>query len=123
MPVLREERNRILQMVQEGQVNAQEASQLLDALEPLQQPQPRTRERTIRIRTTQPTAMRQHVHLVATLPLNVLKTTVRLGVQLFPGLRHSTLEELLQAIEHGNSGRLLDIQDLDRGERLEIFVE
>jgi hypothetical protein len=33
------------------------------------------------------------------------------------------LEDLLRTIENGVTGRVLDLQDLEKGERLEIFVE
>jgi hypothetical protein len=35
----------------------------------------------------------------------------------------SALEDLLRAIESGATGRLLDLQDLEEGERVEIFAE
>jgi len=40
-----------------------------------------------------------------------------------PQLSNTALEDLLKAIDSRAAGRLLDLQDLDKGERLEIFVE
>lgn len=124
MPTSGEERDRILTLLEIGQINAQQAAQLLDALasEPARPPEQR-RERTLRIRTTNLSAKSQKVHILASLPLNLIRHSLHLGAQLFPTLSDSSFTELLFAIEHGSTGRLLDLQDLEHGERLEIFVE
>ncbi len=124
MPVSKEERNRILHLVEVGQVSALEAEQLLDALE---EELPRVvepvRDRTLRIRATSMNPGLSRVHLMAVMPVNLIKISLRLGAKLVPQLSNKALEGLLQAIERGATGRLLDLQDLEKGERLEVFVE
>lgn len=124
MPVSKEERNRILHLVEVGQVSAQQAEQLFDALE---EEQPRVvepvRERILRIRATSMNPGLSRVHLMAVMPVNLIKMSLRLGAKLVPQLSNNALEGLLQAIERGATGRLLDLQDLEKGERLEVFVE
>ena len=124
MPVSKEERNRILHLVEVGQVSAQQAEQLLDALEeePSRVVEP-VRDRTLRIRATSMNPSLSRVHLMAVMPVNLIKMSLRLGAKLVPQLSNNALEGLLQAIERGATGRLLDLQDLEKGERLEVFVE
>ena len=119
-----DERNRILQMVESGQVTASEAAQLLDALEQDRQWErtPMRKDRVLRVRVTSLNAKNQKVYLTAALPVNVIRASMRLGIRLIPQLNESALENLLQSIESETTGRILDLQDMEKGERLEIFV-
>lgn len=119
-----DERNRILQMVESGQVTASEAAQLLDALEQDRQWErivPR-KDRILRVRVTSLNAKNQKIYLTASLPVNIIRASMRLGIRLIPQLNESALENLLQSIESETTGRILDLQDIEKGERLEIFV-
>ncbi|HEU5229201.1 MAG TPA: hypothetical protein VFU49_15400 [Ktedonobacteraceae bacterium] len=124
MVVSKEERSRILRLIEAGRVSALEAEQLLDALEEEQErPLEPVRDRTIRIRASSMSPGPARGHLMAVMPVNLIKVGLRLGTKLIPQLSNNALEGLLQAIERGATGRLLDLQDLERGERLEVFVE
>lgn len=124
MSTSKDERDRILHMIETGQVTAEQAAQLLDTLETeSDRPAERIRGRTLRVRATSLNARMQKVHMTATLPVGVIKASLRLGARLLPQLSNSTLEDLLRTIENGVTGRVLDLQDLEKGERLEIFVE
>lgn len=124
MSTSKDERDRILYMIEIGQVTAEQAAQLLDTLETeSDRPAERIRGRTLRVRATSLNARMQKVHMTATVPLSVIKASLRLGARLLPQLSNSTLEDLLRTIENGVTGRVLDLQDLEKGERLEIFVE
>ena len=138
MTALKEERNRILRMVEEGEVTAGEAAQLLDALAVADEREPerdrdrerersinrlRARSRTLRIRVSSLNPKQQKMQMTATLPLSLIRTSLRLGARLIPQLSDNALEDVLRAIESGASGRVLDVQDLEEGQRLEIFAE
>ncbi|MFP4436124.1 MAG: SHOCT-like domain-containing protein [Chloroflexaceae bacterium] len=111
-------RDRILQMVASGQVTAQEAAQLLDALT---EEQNRTRNRMVRVRVTDLATSRIKINV--TIPVGLIQVGMRLGLRLAPQLSAAALDELLRAIAGGSVGRLLDLHDMEEGERLEIFVE
>jgi hypothetical protein len=127
----KEERDRILHMVESGQVTAIQAADLLDVLEDepgatLERSFERSRERrerTLRVRVTSLKARQQKVYAIAALPISVIYASLRLGARVIPQLNNNALYDLLHAIETESTGRLLDLQDLERGERLEIFVE
>lgn len=128
MSAFTDERNRILHMVETGQITAEQAAQLLDAMgsereRTLRSRGDRARSRTVRIRVTNSAANAQKINLTATLPVYLIEVSLRLGTRLIPQLSGSTLEDLLRSIEEGATGRLLDIQDLEAGERVEIFAE
>ncbi len=126
MSTSKEERNRILHMIESGQVTATEAAQILDTLEPdriAERTSERGRDRLLRIRATTLNARAQKVYVTATLPMRLIRTGMRLGVSFIPQMSSAALEDLLKSIENGATGRLLDLQDMEKGERLEIFAE
>jgi hypothetical protein len=124
MVTLTDERNRILNMIETGQITAAQAAQLLDALVPeQQQPVERVRNRTVRIWMTDIATNSKKMHVTATMPINLISMILHLLTRMVPQLNDGTLQNLIRAIERGNTGRLLDLQDLEEGKRLEIFVE
>ena len=117
-----DERNHILYMVETGKVTAAQAAQLLDSLEwERERPRERSRNRTARVRVTNLATNRQKVNV--TIPVSLIQVGLRLGTRLVPQVSGSALEDLLRAIESGATGRILDLQDLEEGERVEIFAE
>ena len=122
----KDERYRILAMVEAGQVSALQAAQLLETIEgePVySQPAERIRERTLRIRASSQQSKQHKTNFSASISVQLVKLSLRLGGHLLPQLDNGVMEEILRAIESGATGRLLDLQDLEQGERIEIFVE
>ena len=119
-----DERNRILGLVESGQITAAQAAQLLDALVPSQErPETRARNRTVRVWMSDLAANRQQVKVTATLPVSLVGAVLRMWTHLVPQMNNRTLEDVIRMIESGATGRLLDLQDLEEGKRVEIFVE
>lgn len=124
MAVSREERNRILGMVEAGQVSAEEAAQLLDALleDPVMSPPP-VQNRTVRVWVTDMATRSRKVNLTATLPVSVLRISLQALGSLVPPLRDGRAEQIMRSLENGATGRVMDLQDLEDGKRVEIFIE
>ncbi len=117
-----EERNQILSLIEKGSLTAGQAAQLLDTLAIEQSHPVETRKnRFVRVRVTDLTAHRQKVNV--TVPVGLISVGIRLATRLAPQVRGSAFEDLLRAMEGGAPGRLLDLQDLEEGERVEIFAE
>ncbi len=116
------ERNHILQLIEAGKLSAEQAGQLLDSME-LEHSRPveRNKNRLVRVRVTNLASGRQKINV--TIPASLINVGLRLATRLAPQIRDSALEDLLRAVERGSTGRLLDIQDLEEGERVEIFTE
>jgi|SRR5579875_130324 polyhydroxyalkanoate synthesis regulator phasin len=118
------ERNRILMMVESGQISAVEAAQLLDALQSQRERAgERNSNRTLRIWISDMTTRRKKYNITATLPINLIGACLHLLERMVPQLNNNAIEDLLRTIESGATGRLLDLQDLEEGKRVEIFVE
>ncbi len=119
-----DERNRILNMIESGQITAGQAAQLLDTLLPEhEQSSGQMENRTLRIWMTDMSTNRSKMNVTATLPVYLVSTGLRLLARLVSQLNDSTIQNVIRAIERGTTGRLLDLQDLEEGKRLEIFVE
>ena len=121
-----EERNRILHMIETGQVSASEAAQLLDALMTRQEQAERAvrpRNQTLRIWASDTSGRRSNMKMTATLPVPLVSQGLRMVSRFAPQLNENTLQHIIDAIERGATGRVLDVQDLEEGKRLEIFVE
>ncbi len=109
---------------QSGKVTATQAAQLLDTLEVEREHTGASvhgRKRIVRVRVTNLASNRQKFNV--TVPIGLINVGLRLGTRLVPQVSGSALEDLLRAIESGTTGRLLDLQDLEEGERVEIFAE
>ena len=119
-----EERDRILSMVETGQVTASQAARLLDTLSTQQeQAELRPRNHTLRIWVSDTSSRRSKTKMTATLPVPLVSLSLRMLSRFAPQLNENTVQHIMQAIERGATGRVLDVQDLEEGKRLEIFVE
>jgi hypothetical protein len=119
-----DERNRILNMVESGQITAGQAAQLLDTLLPeYEKSGGQIENRTVRIWLTDMSNNRRKMNMTATIPVYLVSMSLRLLARLVSQLNDSTIQNVVRALERGTTGRLLDLQDLEEGKRLEIFVE
>ena len=119
-----DERNRILNMIESGQITAAQAEQLLDTLLPeYEQSGGQIEDRTIRIWMTDLSSNRRKMNMTATIPVYLASMSLRLLGRLISQLNDSTLQQVIRAIERGTTGRIIDVQDLEESKRLEIFVE
>ena len=121
-----EERNRILSMVETGQLSATQAAQLLDTLATRQEQtesQARSQNHTLRIWISDTSGRRSNMKMTATLPVPLVSLSLRMLSRFVPQMNENTVQHIIQAIERGATGRVLEVQDLEEGKRLEIFVE
>lgn len=125
---MEDERLQILRMVGEHKVSAEEAAQLLSALDASPKPADlpaASQPRWLRIRVTDTATGRAKVNV--NIPVGIITVAGRLGARL--GLAKYTepeglnLDELIEAIRSGAQGKLVDVNDDDGGEHVEVFVE
>ncbi|HXL37876.1 MAG TPA: hypothetical protein VN954_11840 [Ktedonobacteraceae bacterium] len=118
------ERNRILGMIESGQITAAQAAGLLDTLMlNYEQARSQMENRTVRIWMTEMSNNRRKMNMTATIPVYLVNMSLRLLARLVSQLDDGTIQQVIRALERGTTGRLLDLQDLEEGKRLEIFVE
>lgn len=118
-----EERLRILKMLEAGQITAEQALELLKALQEAEATPggsaPSTR--WLRIRVTDLASGRQRVHV--NIPLSLADLGLRVSGRFISGVTGSDLQELLERLRKGGVGKLLEVVDEEEGERVEISVE
>jgi hypothetical protein len=122
-----EERARILQMVSENKIDAQEAARLLSALNAAPTPDEdaeaaRTRgARWFRVRVTDMETGRTKVNV--NLPLSLVKVGLRMGAHFAPEVEELDWNELMTAIQDGANGKLVEVEDMEDGEKVEVYVD
>ena len=128
---LEEERLQILKMVEEGKITAEEAAQLLTALnvgEAKEESSPKRshtghKKRHVRISVTDggPSGRTKKVNV--NLPVGIVKMVKKMGGKFSHNLHGVDLDEIFEAIEDDIPGKVVDIQEDENGKRVEIFVE
>ena len=122
-----EERARILQMVSDNKIDAQEAARLLSALntgagtETADAPTRTGRARWFRVRVTDMETGRTKVNV--NLPLSLVKVGMRMGAHFAPEVQELDWDEMMTAIQEGAAGKLVEVEDMEDGEKVEVYVD
>ncbi len=122
-----EERMRILQMVADGKITAEDGAGLIEAMRVgennsarayPQQSQPRW----FRVRVTELSSGRDKVNI--NIPIGLVNAGLKMGAR-FVGddIEGVDFEELSAAVQTGQTGKILEVEDMEQGERVEIYVE
>jgi hypothetical protein len=112
-------------MVSDGKIDARQGVELLNALNsegtPDRPPTTPGRATWFRVKVTDMDTGRTKVNV--NLPFSLVRAGIKLGSRFAPEVESVDLEELISAIDEGASGRLVDVEDVEGGEKVEIFVE
>jgi hypothetical protein len=124
--VTSEERMRILRMIQEGKINAEEGARLLAALRESRRegpppPSGRLSKNWLRVRVTDMKTGRTKVSV--NLPMGLVDAGMRIGAQYAPQLGGIDISQFMDEIKSGAQGKIIDVIDEEDGEHVEIFVE
>jgi hypothetical protein len=120
-------RTEILAQLAGGQISAdQAAEQLRGAGAPASAPLTPVQaaalaQRWLRIRVTDLESSRQRV--AVNLPLSWLSVGLRLGAKYWPEVAALDVNELLTVLQSGSIDQVVDVEDLDDGQRVQIFIE
>lgn len=118
-----EERMRILQLLSEGKITAEEATRLLSALnQSAPKPPPRTRQpRQLRVRITDIETGRNKVSV--NIPIGLVNIGLKMGARFIPSDADIDINRLRTAIENGEFGKLVELEEPESGERVEAWLE
>lgn len=126
-----EERLRVLKMLQEGKISANEAAQILEALEEIPSPSaaktpaavsiPSRPGKWFRVRVTDTDSGKTRVNV--RLPLNMVSAGVKMGMRFSPEVEGLDVNELMAFINSGEIGQIVDVFDDEDGEHVEVFIE
>ena len=121
-----EERMKILKMVEEGKISAEEGAKLLAALAESRKPSRKASlrgslrggARWLRIRVTDTRTGKPKA--TVNLPLGLVDAGLNIASQYAPDV---AFEELIDAINEGAVGKIIDVVDEEDGEHVEIYIE
>lgn len=123
-----EERMKILKMIQEGKISADEGAQLLKALgasDKKARPHRKPRSgsaRWLRVRVSDMRSGKSKVNV--NLPLSLIDAGLNIAAQFTPEFEMDDLAaSITEAIEDGLVGKIVDVVDDEDGEHIEIFIE
>lgn len=123
-----EERMKILQMVSEGKISPEDGAKLLSALTESQGKRKRTGvtsrpggAKYMRVRVTDSFSGKTKVSV--NLPLGLIDAGLSIASNFLPEMGDNTAQEIADAIRHGVTGKIVDVQDGEDGEHIEIFIE
>ncbi len=119
-----EERMQILQMIESGQITAEEGARLLAALKTgsAQRDQPAgSPPRWFRMRVTDLRSGKIKTNI--NIPMTLVEVGIRMGARFVPESEDIDFEQVREALRSGQQRKILDVEDQDAEERVEIFVE
>jgi hypothetical protein len=126
-----EERMKILKMIEESKISAEEGARLLGALRDARRPggpptPPRPPgsgggARWLRIRVTDTVTGRSKASVQ--IPLALVDAGMKIGAHFAPEVEGVDMSNVLDAVRSGVTGKIIDVTDDEDGEHVEIFVE
>lgn len=126
-----EERMKILKMIEEGKISADEASKLLAALSsdprrggmpaPPRPPGVPGGARWLRIRVTDTRTGRSKASVQ--IPLALVDAGMKIGAHFAPEVEGVDMSNVMEALRMGVTGKIIDVVDDEDDEHVEIYVE
>ena len=123
-----EERMKILKMIEEGKISADEGSKLLAALSDSRRgipPPPRPPgagggARWLRIRVTDTRTGRSKASVQ--IPLALVDAGMKIGAHFAPEIDGVNMDQLMEALRSGITGKIIDVTDDEDGEHVQVIV-
>lgn len=122
-----EERMRILNMIRDGKITAEEGAKLLAALGSSQKARvrpplrPAGGPRWFRIRVTDLATGKPRTSV--NIPIGLMEWGIQIGAQFAPEVGQIRLDQLNEMLQSGVEGKIVDVVDEEEGEHVEIFIE
>ena len=124
-----EERLKILKMIEEGKISAEDGAKLLAALSagPRQAGAPAVTQmassaaRYLRVRVTDTLTGKAKVNI--NLPISLVNVGMKIGARFAPELGEDDAAAIVEAIRSNAMGKIIDVEDETDGEHVEIFIE
>jgi hypothetical protein len=122
-----EERMRVLQMVAEGKITPEDGVRLLEALRAGEAADKRptapsqNQPRWFRVRVTDSASGRDKVNI--NIPIGLVNVGLKMGARFVDEREGIDFEQLTTLVQSGQMGKILEVEDTEKGERVEIFAE
>jgi hypothetical protein len=122
-----EERMKILNMIREGKINAEEGAKLLAALGDSQKStrgpaaKAQGEPRWFRVRVTD--LYNGKTKVSVNIPIGLMEWGMQIGAHFAPEVGDLDFEQLKEMLQSGVEGKVVDVIDEEDGEHVEIFIE
>jgi lysophospholipase L1-like esterase len=119
-----EERMKILKMIEEGKVSAEEGAKLLSALSSGSRTSgslSASGAKWLRVRVTEINTGRSKA--TVQIPISLMEAGMKIGAHFAPEIDGVNMDQLMEALRSGMTGKIIDVTDDEDGEHVEIFVE
>jgi hypothetical protein len=123
-----EERMKILKMIEEGKLSAEDGAKLLAALSEGRHgatgpasAHSTSAGRWLRIRVTDVATGRSKASVQ--IPLGLIDAGMKIGAHFAPEVEGVDMSHVMDAIRSGMTGKIIDVTDDEDGEHVEMFVE
>lgn len=121
-----EERMKILKMIEEGKLSAEEGTRLLAALNSKRPLASRGSvmpggAKWLRIRVTDTRTGRSKASVQ--IPLALVDAGLKIGAHFAPEVEGVDMSNVMEALRAGVTGKIIDVTDEEDGEHVEIYVE
>ncbi|MEP7136487.1 MAG: hypothetical protein ABI904_16280 [Chloroflexota bacterium] len=122
-----EERMKILKMIEEGKLSAEEGTKLLAALSQKRPNMPRMPgsmpggAKWLRIRVTDTRTGRSKASVQ--IPIALVDAGLKIGAHFAPEVDGVDMSNVMEALRSGVTGKIIDVTDEEDGEHVEIYVE
>ncbi|MBN2257156.1 MAG: hypothetical protein JW704_04945 [Anaerolineaceae bacterium] len=126
------ERLKVLKMLEDGKISAEDAARLLKTLDEVDnkppkvpsdgsQPPSSSGGRWFRVRVTDIETGKPRVNI--RMPVSVVKSGLKMGAHFSPNIEGMEISKLSEVIESGEIGQVVDVYDDEDGEHVEVFIE
>ena len=122
-----EERMKILKMIEDGKITAEEGAKLLAALADSRRTQPlptasgNSPAKWFRVRVTDVATGRTKVNV--NLPMTLVNVGLKMSARFAPELDQEQMNTIAEALKSGAMGKVVDVIDESDGEHVEVFIE
>lgn len=129
-----EEKMQVLKMVEEGKISAEDAADLLQAIEIGEKKSASSQENHsagpsfsvhephwIRVRVSDIVSGKSNVNI--RLPLGMVRAGMKMGMKFSPEMKSLDMEEVMDLIRSGQLGKIVDVYDDNDNEHVEVFLE
>lgn len=119
------ERLKILKMIEEGKISAEDGARLIEALNKQTKRSPAEmggEAKWLRVQVMDLSTGKESVRV--NLPISLVNVGLKMGARFIPEAeQESMMEELLNALSMGHTGKIVEVIDEEEGQRVEVFVE
>lgn len=112
-------------MIQDGHISAEEGAKLLSALKASQQKESTATggspPRWFRVRVTDLRTGKHKVNM--NIPMALVNVGIKMGARFVPETDELHYHDVVSALQSGQQGLILEVEDQESQERVEMFVE